>query len=230
MASLTHQEYAAEDIKTYNIIRKQTQIEIVSHEGIEFEIHPNVFSPKYFTDSYWFGVEISNLVKNQKFLEIGTGTGIIALFAALKGASVTATDINPAAVNNCQANFSKHKIKGKVILSDLFDSLPEDEKFDFIFWNHPFFEAEEEVNDILLKAGFDHSYQSLERYLRQAHQFLSPKGKLLLGTGNAANLDRIFDICKNLSLKYSLLKEIEMPVNPGSNIMNDYRIYHFFKS
>lgn len=41
--------------------------------------------------------EIINAEKNEKVLEVGPGTGIISVSLALKGAEVTAIDINPYA-------------------------------------------------------------------------------------------------------------------------------------
>jgi len=71
----------------------------------------------------------------------------------------------------------------------------------------------------------DYRYEGLESYLKSGHQYLSPGGKLLLGTGDAARLERFEDICIKNSLDPELISTVVMPVNPGSELMNDYRIY-----
>ena len=73
-------------------------------------------------------------------LDVGTGSGVIAIFACYGGASkVTAVDINPSALKSARHNAKQHgfdKIM-KVKKSNLFQSL-KDEQFDVITANLPF--------------------------------------------------------------------------------------------
>ena len=55
---------------------------------------------------------------------MGAGTGLISLFAAKKGAIVTATDISPLAIENLQINAGLNNQTIKVIESDLFTKIP----------------------------------------------------------------------------------------------------------
>lgn len=80
---------------------------ILNCEGIELTVLKNVYTPNQFTDSQWFAQVVSKIVKRRSFLEIDTGTGIIAIKCAMKGAKVLATDVNPAAVNNVRLNAKK---------------------------------------------------------------------------------------------------------------------------
>ena len=82
----------------------------ISVDGVDITILPNVFSPAYFTDSAWFTRHVSRIAKDKTLLEIGTGTGIVALFVALNGATETATDISPDADENAKLNFEKYGI------------------------------------------------------------------------------------------------------------------------
>ncbi|MFH1978426.1 MAG: methyltransferase [Candidatus Aenigmatarchaeota archaeon] len=93
-----------EVIETYEKIKSEKKPYTIKILGKELTVLPNVFSPKYFTDSKYFAEEIPKIVKNKKLLEIGTGTGVVSIFCALSGANVTATDINPAAIKNCKMN------------------------------------------------------------------------------------------------------------------------------
>jgi cyclopropane fatty-acyl-phospholipid synthase-like methyltransferase len=47
-------------------------------------------------------------------LEIGCGIGVATVCAALQGAQCTATDINPAAVENVLLNAEKHHVSSNV--------------------------------------------------------------------------------------------------------------------
>jgi release factor glutamine methyltransferase len=202
----------------------------INIEGIQIDILPNVFSPAYFNDSIWFAKIIQKIVGKESLLEIGTGTGIIALFAGLNGAKVTATDINPDAIKNANLNFKKHNLKIKTYYGDLFDPLPSGIKFDFIFWNHPFNRGDNPNEEILLRAGFDYRYKSLEKYFAQAHRYLNPGGKPLLGTGNLARLSEIKKISTKYEYKMTLIKKKKLPMatnSPLDTISNDFRIYGF---
>ena len=62
-----------------------------SSAGLDIVVMPNVFSPAYFTDSEWFATEIAAIVGRGRLLDIGTGTGVVALLAHLQGASAFAS-------------------------------------------------------------------------------------------------------------------------------------------
>jgi release factor glutamine methyltransferase len=77
--------------------------------------------------------------RDWQVLDMGTGSGVCAVFAAKHARRVVAVDINPAAVRcaaiNAQLNHLEHKIE--VRLGDLFAAVA-DERFDLILFNPPF--------------------------------------------------------------------------------------------
>ena len=104
-------------------------------DGKTIPVLPGVFSPKYFSDVDWFAREVPKIVGNRSLLEIGTGTGIIALFVALAGSGrILATDINPRAVKNATETFRRHGIRASVRESDVFSTITPENRFDVIFW------------------------------------------------------------------------------------------------
>ena len=221
----TKEEWQKEVRRIYEKIKSHTEPYAVNASGKEITIFPNVFSPAYFTDSLWFAENIAEIVSDKKLLEIGTGTGIIALFCALNGANVTATDLNPDAIKNARYNFEKHRVHVETYLGDMYEPLPKDSRFDFIFWNHPFNKGDNPNEEILLKAGFDFQYQGLERYIRGAEKHLNLHGRILLGTGNFADLEEIERIAEARRYTLALLKKESFPIEKGSDLLNDYRIY-----
>jgi len=161
---------------------------------------PEVFSPKYFSDAEYFAEKMPSLVNSKSFLEIGVGTGIVSLFVALNGSSrVVGTDINPAAVKNTQINFENEDLEVELFVSDVFDSVPEDYKFDYIFWNHPFNKVDRSITDLLSRSVFDTDFECLERFFRDAHKHLNRDGTLILGTGDLADQDEVLEIAKKYS-------------------------------
>ena len=152
-------------------------------EGYQFEVHPHVFSPAIFPDTQFFAPLVAARAGG-RFLEIGTGTGVIAALAAMRGASyVVATDINPAAVANAVANFATHKLKDKsdVRLGDVFEPLKKDEKFDVMFWNVPFMYTDREHLSMLEMALYDSHYRGLQKYMSGADKHLVAEGRVLIG-------------------------------------------------
>jgi methylase of polypeptide subunit release factors len=150
-------------------------------------------------------------VEGLKVLEIGTGTGLIALTIALKKAEkVVATDINPNAISNARHNVKKHNMESIIELvdGDIFVPFRKDKpKFDLIFWNIPFCYVDAELkseiglhdklND-LEKSVFNPYYYSLIEYLNEGSNFLAEGGRLLLGfsptIGKADDLENITNL------------------------------------
>lgn len=186
---------------------------------------PNVFSPKYFTDSLWFAERLPAIVKSASFLEIGTGTGIAALYCAAAGATVTATDINQRAVTNTIRNARKASLPISVRHGDMFAPLFSFEKYDYMFWNHPFNSWNGQVPDMLMRAGIDPDYRDLERYMLHGKSHLTGRGAQLLGSSDMAEVDCINEIADRYGRKLTVLSEGEMPIENGSEVWNTYYIY-----
>jgi release factor glutamine methyltransferase len=107
-------------------------------EGFDLVVFPTVFHPRYFGSSRILARFVSSLnLRETFFLEVGCGSGIVALCAARAGARVTAVDINPEAVRCTLANAERHALRIDARTGDLFSSLG-DERFDIIAWNPPF--------------------------------------------------------------------------------------------
>lgn len=104
------------------------------------KIPPGVFHPKYFFSSKLLLQYIGELpLIGRTFLELGAGSGLISLFASQKGALVTATDINPLAVDYLRNNMIKNSQSFQVIHSDMFEKIPL-QKFDIIAINPPYYQ------------------------------------------------------------------------------------------
>jgi release factor glutamine methyltransferase len=109
-----------------------------------FIVTPSVFNPKVPRTGEFFASQIdSGLVQRDwDVLDMGTGSGVCAVFAAKLARHVVAVDINPAAVHcagvNALLNHVEHKID--VRQGDLFAPVPE-ERFDLILFNPPFLQG-----------------------------------------------------------------------------------------
>lgn len=80
-------------------------------------------------------LEAINIRNASTFLEVGTGTGLVALHAASE-CKVVATDISPHAVALCRRNAATNGLPLEVVRADLVAGLRE--PFDVIAFNPPY--------------------------------------------------------------------------------------------
>lgn len=199
--------------------------------GVELDVMRDVYAPNYFTDSEWFAKVVPEIVGNGSFLEIGTGTGIIAIKCAMNGAAkVVATDVNPDAIKNAKSNVEKHESNIDVREGDVYAPINDDEVFDYIFWAHPFNNWHEPVTDMLLRSGFDYQYESVRAYISGAKTHLTEKGRLLLGSGESADLRTISDIAEENGYRIVCLNEIEMPLATWGEDRIRYMLLEFLRT
>ncbi|HEY6482153.1 MAG TPA: methyltransferase [Steroidobacteraceae bacterium] len=109
--------------------------------GVPFLVIPSVFNPKVPRTGEFLAAQISSelLGPDAEVLDMGTGSGVCAVFAARLARRVVATDINSEAVRcagiNVALNHLEHKIE--VRQGDLFAPVS-GERFDLVLFNPPF--------------------------------------------------------------------------------------------
>jgi release factor glutamine methyltransferase len=109
------------------------------YKGIRLIIPPEVFHPGFFFSTKLLLKYVNRSdVKQKNFLELGAGSGLISMLVAKQGAKVTATDINPVAVEYLKINSQLNNVSINIIRSDLFQSIKY-QHFDFIVVNPPFY-------------------------------------------------------------------------------------------
>jgi len=131
-----------------------------------------------------------------KVLDIGTGTGIQAITAALKGAEVFACDLNFSACTLANENAKLNLVRARVFCSDLLNAVKPDAKFSLIIFNAPYLPLTE-LEKTAEKFGFDTDFIKwaggkvlIERFLVQAKQHLAKDGKILVVFSSLTKLDK----------------------------------------
>ena len=115
---------------------------IYCYEDIRLEIAPQVFHPGFFFSTQLLLQYVKKIPLHEKrFLELGCGSGLISIIAAKKGATVTATDINPVAIEFLKENSTTNKVDIELIRSDLFKNIPA-RQFDIIAINPPYYKKQ----------------------------------------------------------------------------------------
>ena len=115
--------------------------------------HDNVYVPA--EDSYLLADNLE-IKEGQSVLEIGTGSGIVAMYASRLTDRITVTDINFDACELARKNFSDNGINNiEILFGNLFEPV-ENRKFDVILFNTPYLPTEEgEVLDDTINYAFD---------------------------------------------------------------------------
>lgn len=145
--------------------------------GIELIITPGVFSPIYTVTGEFLA---KNLILNEGelVLDLGTGTGILAMIAAQKAKKVIATDVNPDAVLCANENIKLNKLENKIEVreGDLFRPV-QTEKFDLILWNPPYLKLKS--HSILEQSWSCGSNNKLiDRFFEECKEHLNPGGRI----------------------------------------------------
>ena len=139
-----------------------------------FEIETNdlVYIP---SDDTFLLAENLDIKEGQSVLEIGTGSGLVSMYASRLTDDITATDINYNALELAEKNFEKNNINTiKLEFGDLFEPV-KDKKFDVILFNTPYLPTEEEdIIDSDLNYAFDGGSDGrkiIDRFLQSQRSF-----------------------------------------------------------
>ena len=113
----------------------------------------NVYIPA--EDSYLLAENLE-IKENQSVLEIGTGSGIVAMYASRFSDNITVTDINFDACELARRNFEENNIENiEILFGNLFEVV-ENRKFDVILFNTPYLPTEDdEVLENNINYAFD---------------------------------------------------------------------------
>ena len=115
---------------------------IYTYGNIKLQIPPEVFHPGFFTSTQFLLQYIKKLtLQGKDFLELGAGNGLISIYAAKQDAKVTATDINPVAIEFLRINSEENNVRLNIVKSDLFENISV-QQFDIIAINPPYYKKD----------------------------------------------------------------------------------------
>ena len=161
--------------------------------------HENVYVPA--EDSYLLAENLE-IEYGKSVLEIGTGSGIVAMYASKLTDKVTATDINFDAVALAESNFKANNIDNiELLFGNLFEPV-KNRKFDVILFNTPYLPTEEgEVIEDNLNYAFDgglNGRKVIDLFLNEVKNHLNEGGIVQLIqsslSGNDETLDRLDEL------------------------------------
>ncbi|WP_405268374.1 HemK2/MTQ2 family protein methyltransferase [Methanobrevibacter sp.] len=137
----------------------------------------NVYIPA--EDSYMLADNLQ-IKKGQSVLEIGTGSGIVAMYASRLTDNITVTDINFDACELARKNFEANDIENiEILFGNLFEPV-ENRKFDVILFNTPYLPTEDgEVLEDTINYAFDgglNGRKVIDLFLNEVGNHLNDRG------------------------------------------------------
>ncbi|WP_462252453.1 methyltransferase [Ekhidna sp.] len=190
--------------------------------NIKVRVIPGVFHPGlFFSTKVLLGyIEEQNLTK-MSVLELGAGSGLISIFCANKGAFVTASDINVAALAELKVNAKRNDADIQIKESDLFDQL-NIEDFDLIIINPPYYPNNpRSVEEHAWYCGEEFEY--FKKLFFQLKAFNAEKTQVLMILSEDCHIEKIKSIAKQESLIMNIVhrKKVGGEENLIYRIMND---------
>ena len=192
-----------------------------------FDVYEEVYEPA--EDSFLF-VDNLEVKADEVVLDLGTGSGVLAVLAAKTAGSVVAVDLNPYAIRCAKENAKHNRMMNKIsfLQSDLFSALAAGTQFDVVLFNAPYLPSEkgEEASWIGRSwAGGASGREVVDRFIVEAPCYLKLKGRILLMqstlTGVQETLSTFYAVSFDASVKaaqklpfFETLTLIEAKRNP----------------
>jgi len=180
---------------------------------------PDVFNPTLFLTTPFFAAALDSglFPRDCRVLEIGTGSGALALAAARRGARVTAVDINGEAVRCTRINALLNRLEERVevLEGDLFVPVT-GRRFDVVLTNPPFFRG-------VPRDRWDLAWRSedfLERFTASVGDHLEADGQILVLLSSVAPTAPLFAGCAAAHLAVEAVRRLKM----ASETLTIYRL------
>ncbi len=228
MKKFSYEKLSHEEQNTIEGLRIaiREKIRSVPEEGIEIDYFDKKFL--IYRNVFWPHEDAKALVRNytikhgETVLDIGTGSGVLAVLSAYKGAQkVLAIDINPEAIKLTKINAQKHGFENiiEARLSDGVSNLKLEEKFDVIISNPPM--TDKTANDLVEATMYDSGFKLHKDIFQAADKHLKPNGRLYLTQANFGSLDKMLELANSSNFNVELVGE--------NKISNDSRVFYAFK-
>ena len=161
--------------------------------NLDLKVTPDVLIPRPETELMVERI-CRKTPQNAQMLDIGTGSGAVALATAFErpDLQVTAVDVSPEALKIAEYNRKKYKLENvKLLQSDLFSSLDK-QRFDCIAANLPYVSEDEyaelmpEVRDFEPKLALTAPQDGLEiifECIKKAPQYMNKGGLIIFEMG-----------------------------------------------
>ena len=178
---------------------------------------PGVFQPP--SDSYMLAGQLrrERLGPGVSVLDLGTGSGHLAVVAALAGASAVAVDVSRRAMLSVRLNARLNGVRVTALRGDLFAPVA-GRRFDVIVSNPPYLpHPDEQLPQRGLRRAIDAGPRGrafLDRICAQAGEYLKPGGVLLLVHSSVCGEPATIDALSAQGLSAGVVLRHRGPLGP----------------
>ncbi|QLH74798.1 MAG: methyltransferase [Methanomassiliicoccales archaeon] len=198
---------------------------MLKDERLRFRYCDGVYVPAEDTYLMLSAVQVN---RDDRVLEMGTGSGLIAVHCASAGAIVTAADVDPLAVDCAKANAATNDVIVNVVESDLFSNISG--KFDLIIFNPPYLRGEAKTDEDRAWAGGAEGTDVLHRFLVEAVEHLTEGGRILIITSSDMDQGSLDKVLRDFSVKelssmrlfFEELKVLELRPSPSKGKVRSF--------
>lgn len=149
----------------------------------DFSIVQDQSPLKVGTDALLVGATVQIASQSSHILDVGTGTGVIALILAsrFEDATIEALEPNLQAFTEAQLNFEASIFKSRLLVHQTrVEAFENQQKFDLIVSNPPYFIDDLKSDNLGLNEAKHLSKDSFNQFLEASLHLLSPEGVLWL--------------------------------------------------
>ena len=180
---------------------------------LALEVCPEVYEPS--EDSFLFAKNL-HVRAEARVLDVGTGSGILAILVAKQACEVVATDINPYAIRCAKQNAKCNNVTENLafLQGDLFEPLSETQKFDLILFNSPYLPSELSEDQTWLGrawAGGITGRQVIDEFIAEAPPHLELTGEILLLQSTLAGVEETIAKFQAAGLKAEVAAQQSLP-------------------
>ena len=197
------------DVQTKEIAEMSARTEPFEYTvaGIELTVLPKVYPGGI--DSELTSEAVGD-VSGKSVLDLCTGTGIVALKAAQRGArTVVAVDLNPEAVKNARLNAAKFGLaKIEVREGSLFEPVG-DETFDVIAINPPY--TGKKPSNTTEICFWDEGNHTTRKFFAEYKRHLKPSGLALLAWADFSSIELIEELARENNTRLELVQSKSTP-------------------
>ncbi len=188
--------------------------------GRSLLVLPEVFNPKLFRSGEILAQTLSPALipPGSAVLDMGTGSGVGAIFAARWARRVVAVDINPAAARCARINVLLTHLEERIEVrqGDLFAPV-RGERFDVVLFNPPYFRGEPQ-------GALDHAWRGtdvVERFAAGLRDHLAEQGHALVILSTDGDTPAFLRAFERAALQVSVVAEHDL----RNEILTIYRLH-----
>lgn len=167
-------------------------MELLQLKNVEYRTCSGVYRPA--EDTFLLAQCVSGI---GDVLEMGTGTGIIAIACAMKGARVTAADKSQAALECVLQNAELNGVTIETVRTDLFENIRG--TFDEIVFNPPYLPTSDRIDESWQWDGGEDGFMVIRPFLKRAPEFLKPGGFIRVILSDLTDIRALMNEFNNLT-------------------------------